>query len=205
MSEPALLTDSEPTTVCPHCHERRPVAEFSEPREGMDALALPTTCLACHARGVPDPGRSLSVMDRQIIDLTLEGYSHAEVAHELMLPRAYIDDLFRGHGRESRIRAAFRLLLKIEGLDAKTLAGKLGELMKATRAQWNPEEKEFEHFPDNTAQLGAVRHLTKLRELDPPPKPQEGGPAVAVQIITNLGEGGGQEVPGTYTVKAKED
>ena len=60
------------------------------------------------------------------------------------------------------------------------------ELIESKRAQWNPETKEWDHFPDNAAQLGTLRHVTKLHEIDPPKEPEDKATAVAVMIHTNL-------------------
>jgi hypothetical protein len=65
------------------------------------------------------------------------------------------------------VAAAWQLILESEGLDLHTIARVTKLLVHAMEPKWNPSEECWDFFPDNSARLGAVKHLTRQHRVDP--------------------------------------
>jgi len=212
---PAVVGDlTEPTEMCPWCREEKPFSLWYgvingpggwNPREG------PVVCAECRERGAPDVDpylEDLPVPHRKILRALMGGANFYEAARIAGVSPSYPGNLLRdrNHGGGKAIRAAFQTLLEMEGLDIFSIARQMSLLFNAKKPMWNPKEERWDWFPDNSVQLGAMRHLTKISELDPPRDQQQTqGPAVAVRIETNLGGKSPGDPPGTYTIEVGEE
>ena len=210
----------EPTEFCPWCRETKPISEWLGPPDDEDENVAPVlgsgpiVCADCRVNAPPDADptiEKLPMKQRVMLKALMGGATFYGAARAAGVSLSYPGNLLRGRDPKSdsrAIREAFQLLLEMEGLDIFSIARQTRVLFKAQKAMWNSEDKCWDWFPDNNTQLQALRHLTKLMNLDPPKEaaaPGASGPAVNVNIQTNLGAEGPGDPPGTFTINVAKE
>lgn len=185
---------------CPACREWKPWVEWIGTETVYDPEAS-VVCRGCRSGPPPpvDPMPHLGVEDRKLLAAVFETGSMRGAARQLGLDLDVVRDSLRGRSRPE-LRRAFQILLEREGLDIFSLTRKMKQLLHSQRAQWNKAKEDWDYFPDNSAQLGTVRHLTKLQELDPPNEEPSVAP-VQVNVQTNIFERDTRERPGTIEAR----
>jgi hypothetical protein len=137
---------------------------------------------------------ALTHNQREMLGMVLAGCTVTDIARRFDMTIPAVRALLSGRTMP-HVREAFRLLLEGSGISAPALVAKAHELLGATRAQWNPHTKEWNHFPDYGAQLGAWRVLIQILGFMPARLASTQGAAPAVHIHTNLAGGKGGEAP----------
>lgn len=200
---PKLPLHADVPEWCPGCRDWKPLVEWIGTEIEYDPQQA-VVCASCREGREPPPADFLPALEpqeRKIIEAVLRHGTYTGAAKELGLAESTVRAHIAGH-RKPEVRVAFQRLLEQAGLDARALVRKASMLMNAQRAQWNKGAERWDYFPDNAAQLGTLRHLTKLHELEPP-KELEGSAPVAIQINTNIfDETDHRERPGAFTVRA---
>ena len=196
------------TTYCPGCQKERPIEEFHGAQLTYDASA--PRCKPCRDQGPPpdepEAMQTLTMTQRRILKAVLTTGNYAEAARQAGCSAVYVRNLMKGHGDHSAdFRRAFRQLLETEGLDYGSIASMSKLLFHSVEPKWNPKKECWDFFPDNRTRLGILRHLTKLREIDPPTMNNFTPQAPVVHIHTNVhGEAEPTSPPGTFEIEDGE-
>lgn len=195
------------TADCPTCRRERPIEEFVEGTVELYYDSAPPSCLECREKGLvlkePEVMSSLNVLHRRILKALLMGKNYSEAAKLAGCSYSYVRNLVKDHGEvNGDFRRAFQMMLEVEGLDFHSLVRMAKVLFYSREPKWNPSSEEWDYFPDNKTRLGVLRHLTKLRELDPPPLNNLPPAVPMIQIVTNVGaDAKPKDAPGSFVIE----
>jgi hypothetical protein len=172
---------------CPACQQDKPLEDFA--RNGNERMPSSgaLVCRACRnlKKGPIDPMPALPVKYRKLLKDLLTSDSIAEAARKNDLSDSYVRSLISRKipGKTGEmVAAAWQLILESEGLDLHTIARVTKLLVHAMEPKWNPSEECWDFFPDNSARLGAVKHLTRQHRVDPRQGNFKGSSAAVVVI-----------------------
>lgn len=168
----------------------------------------PQVCDHCRKYGPPLPDALTSVPPnwRRSLKVLANGGNITDAAKagdmDRKTLRAALD------GKENKFfRAALQRLMVDKGLTAEVVIDALKEGLKADKHQWNPEEKEFDAFPDHSTRVGVAKHVMRQWGAEEPKEAVEmnhQNVGVQVTINTNLGSESRQAVPGTLVARPVE-
>jgi hypothetical protein len=186
---------------CPACHTMRPAEDFTGVELSADPQAPPPACASCRAQGLR-PAMVVPGIDPRIayiLSRRAAGASYADIAREVKLSLSQVRAIASGEVTEGQTsRRAFALALRQVGVDPIALAVKGAELLTAKKTIFHQGEVVCD-VEDNTTQLGAFRHLTRLADLEPPK--QKHSTTRSLKIVTNLDEAHDQDRSGEITAK----
>lgn len=194
------------TAFCPGCREDRPVELFFGADAELSYDAPPPLCEDCREAGIviaePEAMKSLNQLHRRVLKALMMGKNFADAARLAGCSQTHVKQLVKGFGNVNQdFRRAFQLMLEVEGLDFYSLVKMAKLLLYAQEAKWNPQKERFDYFPDNKTRLGTLRHLTKIRDLDPVTVNNLPAPAAQVVILTNVsGDAEPKDAPGVFTI-----
>lgn len=181
----------ELTEYCPMCKDRRPLEQFEGVEVSYDPMGPPPMCRRCREDGPPpeDPMKGLSVPHRRALRALLSGAakSMAEASRMSGLPEGTLSNHLSGKVARSKLRRAYQMALEAEGLDIHSIVKHLKAGLNADRAQWNPSEKQWDHFPDNSTRLKATQTLIRQHDMEYNRNADKGG--VNIAIFHNLDDG----------------
>lgn len=128
----------------------------------------------------------LTIRERKALVALVEGKTVSQAAREAgyAYHSAVSNQL---NGRNSRLRAAFLEAMDALGLSDAKILQKLRQVTNATTAKWNPNKKQWDHFPDHAVQLKALDMALKLKGHYP--RAGEAKEPVPVTIVTSLFDG----------------
>jgi hypothetical protein len=198
------------TEYCPGCRERRPIKDFIGVDHDLSYGSPAPVCRLCKEKGPPpkEPAvmQDLNILHRKILKALLLTGNYAETARLAGCSYSYVRRLVKGHGGGNEdFRRAFQMMLETEGLDYYSIVRMAKLLLYSEEPKWNPKTEEWDSFPDNKTRLGMLRHLTKVRELDPPTANNFPQPVTVVNIETNVGgDAQPRDAPGSFTIEAGE-
>lgn len=213
----APVVTQEPTETCPWCRETKPLSEWygkAGPGKGWSPREGPVVCADCREKDPPSADETMAkipMVQRKILKALMGGANFHDAARAAGVSLSYPGNLLRGRDNRNgglAMREAFQSLLEMEGLDIFSIARQTRILFHAQKPLWNPKEERWDWFPDNNTQISALRHLTKLANLDPPkegPGGTGGGAPIVVNIQTNLGDKGPGDPPGTFTIEVAKE
>lgn len=139
---------------------------------------------------------ALSLKQRTVLAMVLGGYTTTQIAEAVGMTQQAVRALVAGRNTP-HVRETFRMLLESSGIDAVAMIAKTHELLNATRAQWNPDTKQWDHFPDYGVQLGTWRPLVQLLGFMPARAQAAQGSGPVVNLFTNVGAGAKASAPET--------
>lgn len=196
---------------CERCKKDKTLSRFFESTPYSDDQIAPRVCLECAQDPIVpseevDDFPTLTPAHRIALqELFKQGGNVSAAGRASGLSTTHIQDMLKGRYVKD-FKSAFQTLLTMEGLDLGTIAKRLAHHgLKAKRNQWNPKNQEWDEFDDNNVQLNAIKHATRLMEMEPSYGAPSSGPAVEVNLITNLGSSeAAAEPPGTFVVTAEK-
>jgi DNA-binding CsgD family transcriptional regulator len=172
------------------------VAPFSETL-GREQVRIPEVIQTEDGQEVE---LELTVNQREMLGMVLAGATTAAIAERFGMTVPSVRNILSGR-RSAHVREAYRLLLEASGINAPRLVAKTLELLSAQRAQWNPDTKSWDKFPDYSTQLGTWRVLIQLLGFMPARAQAAAGTGPAVVINHNLGaEGQAPPQEGTFVI-----
>lgn len=196
--------DQPTRELCGGCGLARPVTEFfGEEVDWSGTREHDLLCTRCRTEGppVPDPvsWEDVAPRHRRLLQRMFEspGMSYAAARREVgMQQPKSLRELMR---KSPATRRAYQALLRHSGFDTIYLTRKLGLLLQAREARWNPASKSWDWLPDNTTQLGALKLLHQALEMLPQARRGDDGAQARVVVINNLGGPVAQGLEGSRT------
>jgi len=171
----------------------RPLADFCGIELDYDPQsAPPVLCEKCRTEGPSkvaeqDVMAGIHLKERRLIAGLMEGLSVTKAAEAADMPTSRAHKLIRGEAKPI-VRAAYQRILEEAGLTLPKIAKVMAEAIDAEKVMWNPEERQFDSFPDHNVRLKAAS--TAASHLDVAEPESKRNPnatqALSVTIITNL-------------------
>lgn len=179
---------------CPVCQLDKPLEDFARTGGERPQNGGALMCRACRLakRRPRDPLPALPVKYRKLLKNLLTSESVSAAARKSGFSDTYVRSLISRKipsKTGEMVASAWQLLLEAEGLDLQTIARVSKLLLHAMEAKWNPEEKDWDFFPDSSVRLGMVKHLTRQHRVDPRGSAGFKGSNAALVVI-NYDQGG---------------
>lgn len=179
--------------------------QFEGVEVNYDPMGPPPTCRRCREDGPPpeDPLKGLSIPHRMALKALLSGAakSMADASRMAGLPSETLSNHLGGRVARSKLRRAYQLALEAEGLDIHSIVHHLKSALDAKKAQWNPSEKQWDHFPDNSTRMKATQTLIRQHDMEYNRGAEKGG--VNIAIFHNLDDGTKTSNQAPFTTRKK--
>lgn len=197
------------TFICEACELKKPLDEFLMMESELDPTApSPHVCDMCRRYGKPvtENTRGLTPRWRRVMEILATGGTITDACKATKINKTTIQRMLDGE-ENKHVRAAFNRLLVDHGFTPGLMATVLREAADALKHQWNPEEREFNAFPDHNSRLNAVRHVSKIMALEAPKEraQETTGQGVHVTVTTNLGNKEKDITSDAYIVEVSSD